>query len=156
MKNPWINLPKIKPYVLEKEKDDLRKFNSNNNGILPLNRIPEPFMGDPFSCKAPLLNLNPGFHRDDVNIHNNNELFRKLSFGNLLHETAEYPFYRLNPDLEDTPGNGWWNKHMKNLITDVSIASVAKKLCVVEIFPYHSESGANFDELSHLETVKYS
>jgi len=62
MNNPWINLPKIKPYVFVEEKDDLLKFNANNKGILPLDRIPEPFMGNPFSCTAALLNLNPGLN----------------------------------------------------------------------------------------------
>ncbi|MGA9308099.1 MAG: hypothetical protein WBW31_22065 [Candidatus Sulfotelmatobacter sp.] len=100
--------------------------------------IPEPFIGDPRSAKLVLLNLNPGHSEEDATAHANPE-FRRAMCRNLRHEPQEHPFYPLNPDFASTPCAQWWLRHTRELIAGFDLASVTKKILVIEWFPYHSK-----------------
>jgi hypothetical protein len=50
-------------------------------------------------------------------------------------------FYPLNPDFRQTPCGLWWRKCLKKLLGELSSETLAKKMLVVEWFPYHSKNG---------------
>ncbi|MCH8908447.1 MAG: hypothetical protein IH840_15275 [Candidatus Heimdallarchaeota archaeon] len=134
----------------------LSEFDFNSKNKLLKDRIPEPYLGNPFDCRAAILNQNPSSDARDVIIHNTDAGFRERSFKNLMHEVLDHPFYLLDPSLEHTPGSAWWSKYLETLIQDVSLSKVTKNLCVVELFPYHAKNKQDFLQLKDLDSVKYS
>jgi hypothetical protein len=154
MKNPWLKLPKKKPYVLKIDRCVVKKYNSKAN---PSNRIrknllPCPFLGNP---KSPiiLLNLNPGWDQSDSYFHRWKP-FRIANRANLLHKKTDYPFYLLNPKLKASLGYKWWEKRLHELIEDFGRRTVAQKICCLEFAPYHSQTFKQFDSI--LPSQKYN
>jgi hypothetical protein len=156
MENPWSDLPSKSPYILGMDRDSIRRFNedAHDNQKVIVESIPEPFIGNPPSAKVVLLNLNPGHSDDDKAAHGDAE-FRKAMLRNLNHEPQEYPFYPLNPIFEWTACRQWWLRHTKKLIEGLDRATVAKKLLVIEWFPYHSKK-AGFNSKPLCESQQYS
>ncbi len=140
MFNPWTNLPKSEPYLLDSDKKQIFEFNKKVTDAkykIHYEILPEPFLGNP-KAKVVLLNLNPGFDIEDLSFHQNNEYFIKKCRDNLLHKASEYPFYLLDPKLSTSPGHKWWSGKLKDLIEECSLKKVANDICCIEFFPYHS------------------
>lgn len=156
MQNPWIKIPQNRPYVLEEDESMIEDFNKTSRNKIVLDSIPEPYLGDPFNCKVVLLNLNPGHDNFDYEWHNNNDVFRELSFKNLHHEHLEHPFYLLNPQLKKAPGSIWWRKYLKRLISDVGLKKITQDLCVIEIFPYHTIDKTGIQKLFSIPSIRYN
>jgi hypothetical protein len=89
-----------------------------------------------------LLNLNPGDSDKDSETHKDIEL-RGAMERNLRHEPQEYPFYPLNPKFGWTECAWWWRAHLRGLLeAGLDSMTVAKRLLVIEWFPYHSKKSA--------------
>lgn len=144
MENPWLKLRRDSlggTFVLDIDRDYIEqhntKYDSRPELKVMINSIPEPFIGDPDSAKLVLLNLNPGHSKEDENRHRDPKMKEAL-FRNLRHEEQRYPFYPLNPDFADTGVGAWWRKRTRKLHEAVGVEALAKKLLVIEWFPYHS------------------
>src|ERR1035437_6221366 len=61
-------------------------------------------------------------------------------FRNLHHESQDYPFYPLNPAFKETGAGMWWRKRTRQLreASGLDDQTFAKRLMVIEWFPYHS------------------
>lgn len=113
IKNPWVDLPTIEPFVLEGDKQAVSEFNAKakEQYTLRLELLPEPYWSNP-NAKVVLLNLNPGFSDDDIRVHRSNAEFVECCRKNLLHEDQEYPAFYLNPAFSDTPGYRWCQRKL--------------------------------------------
>ena len=152
MVNPWSQLPTdAVPHVLEGDLSIVEKFNaryadkhdrecqiSTCAGCFTVQKqlLPEPFIGDP-RARVYLLNLNPGYSPEDDDWHRK-PVYRNAIIENLGHKTAEYPFYFLDPRLEDAPGSAWWRRRSRWWIRHVGTKTLARNLFCAELFPYHS------------------
>lgn len=153
MHNPWFSLPYAPPYVLRNDAEAINQYNltAKPQYQIELNMLPEPFLGRP-DAPVVLLNLNPGVGEDDVQQHKELK-FITLSRQNLFHiENVDYPFYLINPEIQDSPGYKWWYKRLKKLIEDCGHQAVANNVLCVELFPYHSASYKALD----VESQEYS
>jgi len=147
--NPWRMLSKQPPYVLESDFGFVRQHNKlvSPKYSIQENSLPEPFIGNPKSAKLILLNLNPG-HKDRVKADHGRPEIKEAIFRNLLQEHSEYPFYAFNPafgktaEFEQTGVAEWWRKRTRRLqeATGLADPTFAKKIFVIEWFPYPSEN----------------
>lgn len=141
--NPWPNLPEKSPYILPEDSHRIRAHNVTcldaPDCRVNLDSLPEPFIGLPQSASVVLLNLNPGDGESDKIAHSDRD-FRQAILRNLRHEYQDYPFYPLNPKFDWTGAGRWWNQHLRHLFDTAGLKRevVARKLCVIEWFPYHS------------------
>ena len=142
MKNPWTQIPrKWDPFVLPSERAVIRSFNADarENHKLRTEVLPEPYLGHP-EAEIILLNLNPGFSKDDVPFYEDQYAARCWA-KNLFHEPLEYPFYLLDPHVpQDVGGSRWWQRKLAALIKRAGLKTVANKVCCVEYFPYASKN----------------
>jgi hypothetical protein len=138
--NPWEQLPKTAPFVLDADRPALTAFNSRAKPrqAVDTSLLPEPFLGRP---KAPvvLLGLNPGWSPDDADWHNRPD-FARLCRANVLHESSQYPFYLLNPAVASSPGGRWWRQRLRAVIHETNLECTSRGLMCVEYFPYHSDT----------------
>lgn len=142
MQSPWSKLKPTPPYVLAEDRVDINKLLEKQldpTYAINLNSIPEPFIGLPELATVILLNLNPGDGDGDKVAHAD-PAFREAMFCNLTHEYQEYSFYPLNPAFAWTGAGKWWLQNLRQLfeVGGLNPATVARKLCVIEWFPYHS------------------
>lgn len=155
MENPWRGLPQVAPYLLPSDREavlienkSLKEFHKIRHNVLP-----EPYLGNP---EAPiiLLNLNPGYAEEDIPFYEQahvHEMWRK----NILHEASEYPFWLIDPSLdENVGGTKWWLKKFKEPIQIAGLKNVANRICCIEWFPYHSHKFKQLKE--NLDSQKYS
>ncbi|MDQ6662100.1 MAG: hypothetical protein M3Z24_14190 [Chloroflexota bacterium] len=140
MQNPWLSLPKTLPFVLECDKQIILDFNSKvkRQYQLHLEILPEPYTGNP-RAKIILLNLNPGFYESNARFLTGDIYFQETSGANLAHESLEYPFYLLDPENSECPGDDWYKRKFRRLIEQFGRKRVAEEICVIEYFPYTSE-----------------
>jgi hypothetical protein len=139
--NPWPLLPDSKPFVLPEDKPAVDGFNGKlkigSKRRLPLDLLPEPFVGAP-DAPVVLLSNNPGIGKAAE--QRRQRAFMERMRKNLLHERSEseYPFLYLDPKL---PGVGdWWKKKLKCLLEDCGgEEAVAGAILNVPFFPYASQ-----------------
>jgi len=147
--NPWEEIKLRKgAHVLKAEEGVIRAFNKERTKdlLIRLNLYPGPYLGDIKKSKIVLLNLNPGYHREDDLFHcGANTYFQQSAVGNLRQrfKNSNYPFFLLDPRINASPGYVWWAKRLGHLIDEVGDREVARKICCVEYFPYHSEKFQN-------------
>lgn len=142
--NPWRNLPFEAPFILPEDADFVDDYNKNkladDDYFIHGERLPEPFQG-PGDAPVVLLNLNPAFGEEPPIARDS--LIYRLIRTNLHHEPSEYPFYHLHPELTPhMPGFGgkkWWQRHLKDIISEVGHDLVAKGIMCIEYFPYASK-----------------
>src|ERR1700688_5017120 len=96
--NPWVDLPTIQPYVLERDAHAIETFNSvaRADQRYHLEILPEPFLGLP-TADIVLLSLNPGYSPEEERFHHLDDYFRRVALANLAHAEQTYPFYFLEP-----------------------------------------------------------
>lgn len=140
MKNPWIKLKGKTSYVLDEDKEAITAFNKKHKGTdyeIKLDQPPAPFVGD-LNAPIILLNANPGYKKEDKELYDDKN-FLEAAQDNLMHKWEEYyPFYFLDGALGKNSGFVWWNQKLKEPICYAGIETVAKKIFVIEYFPYHS------------------
>jgi len=146
MRNPWSELAPEPRYVLPCDCRGIASLNQRiaakeESSAINDQSIPEPFIGDPRSATVILLNLNPGDSAEDPNTHRNPQ-FREALLRNLRHEPQDCPFFALNPDFAWTGCGKWWRAHLRELLDKANLepATVGRRLCVIEWFPYHSRN----------------
>lgn len=100
---------------------------------------PEPFIGNP-EASVVLLLLNPGYSDEDFCAYNDPTL-DEASRLNRQHglQDSPYPFYYLDPRFQAYSGSEWWRRHLRRLIDDCGLESVARNVACIEHFPYHSQ-----------------
>ena len=144
--NPWADLPRRGPYVLEIDRGQTEQHNkkTSDDKRLMLGSIPEPFIGNPNSAKVIFLGLNPGHSDDDEKHHNTNLDLRESMFNNLCHKEQNYPFYPLNRAYREVGAARWWLPRTFQLRTESGLSEeiFAQRLMVIEWFPYHSRKFA--------------
>ncbi len=163
--NPWLNaLPSEGPYVLEIDRKDIERHNAwvadKAKVKVIVGSIPEPFIGSFETASVVLLGLNPGHAPTDEQDHRDVEM-QKAMFLNLNQESQamDYPFYPLNPKFRKTGVANWWLPRTRELreAADLEPAMFARRLLVVEWFPYHSERFAIPRKLHRIcESQEYS
>lgn len=158
MENPWLKLPSEKPYILEMDRESIKRYNQSHGDSrkINLNSVPEPFIGDPESAKVILLSLNPGDSERDAKAHLHDE-FRRAMFHNLHHESQDWPFYSLNPNFAWTGAGRWWAPRTRELRLSAGLdhGTLARRLLVIEWFPYHSKK-SSLPTKPVCESQKYS
>lgn len=114
--------------------------------------IPIPYAGDLNKACIYLLMINPGFSPNDYFSENNCKEYRDDLINSLKQENldTDYPFVFLNPKYCHTSGGQYWLKKFGSIIRklnkekelkyDDALKLVAKNICVLELFPYHSKN----------------
>jgi len=159
--NPWKRLPQECPYILEidRKSEYIQRYQQvvSHDTKLMVESIPEPFIGNPKTAKVVLLNLNPGHSKTDKEEHCRSEI-KEAMLHNLYREPQEYPFYPLNPAFKGTGVEKYWTDlKIRKLQEEAGIdtPTFAKKLLVIEWFPYHSTRSA-LPKKCVCESQKYS
>lgn len=154
MINPWLLLPSFSPYVLEKDRIVVDRFNEEVKPQFEhqLQYFPEPFLGDVINANVLLLNLNPGVDALNKQFQLQERYLQRAS-KNLKHEELKFPFFLLDPELQGLPGYEWWSKKLKRLIHESSVEKVAKGIGCIELHGYPSE---RYKHIYGLESMKYS
>ena len=159
MYNPWIHLPSEPPYILDIDKAAIEHYNlildENHVHRVHTELLPEPYHGKPDSSIV-ILTGNPGFHRDDIIYHQNNDYFNKCSRENLIHSTSKYPIYLLDPKISDAPGCKYWKQRLGYLLNEFNVKYISNKLFIVEIHGYHSKKFKVFSKKNPLRSKEYS
>lgn len=137
MKNPWLAVPEVAPFILPGDAGVVERFNQTapSETRVDLNLLPEPFQGNP-DAPVVLLGLNPGLSDEDAAIHAD-RLFAQRLRANHAHESADYPFYLLHPEVQG-PGRNWWDRRLRRVLELAPRQRVAQRLLCIEYFPYHS------------------
>lgn len=145
MQNPWLDLPRVPPYVLDVDRPLLEPFNATASAghRYDFSLFPEPFFGSPLAPVL-LLNLNPGWSPEDAAVHAD-PTFAEMSRRSLAHTLDPYPFLHLQPDcypLGEARMGGcrWWRRRTRELANDAGFERVARHIACVQYFPYHSDS----------------
>jgi hypothetical protein len=136
--NPWVDLPERPPFVAPIDADLVERLSSRLKGDyqLRLDLRPQPWTGDINLAEVFVLALNPGFAEQDyadLADSDYSEQWRlALTFG------TRTPFYLLDPAFRATSGSLWWRRRFRDLIEEVGIEAVSRKIICVEHFPYKS------------------
>ena len=170
MKNPWLRLPADTPRILHEDRSIIEAFNARYGGnpqfrIQP-QLLPEPFIGDP-EARVCLLALHPGYKPEQDDHWHSIPDYQGAIRGSLNHRPAnpKFPFYFLDPDLKDAPGSHWWRQAFgplrppqppRCLLNDVGVATLARNLFCIELFPYHLKSLPKSRALDGLPSSRYT
>jgi hypothetical protein len=142
-------LPDKPPYVAPEDKDKVLAFNlkqrqrGNQQYVLDLDLIPEPFVGRP-DAPVVLLGNNPGVKNPDSAASRRQPPFANRMRNNLFHRLSEdFPFLYLDPHPDiPTPSREWWERKLKDLLREFGREIVARSILAVEFFPYVSQKYA--------------
>lgn len=140
MENPWKYLPDEFPFLLPSDYHSVMAFNKEVKSVhkIRYELLPEPYLGNP-DAPIYLLNLNPGFSELDIPFYEK-EYVQTTWKKNILHCHMDYPFYLLDPEIQEESGPMWWTKKLKEPIQFAGRKKVANTFFCVEYFPYHSKN----------------
>jgi hypothetical protein len=146
--NPWVNLVKEPPFVLQDDKLILDKYIHLLKGTAQLRfeAVPMPYIGNPLTAKVLLLALNPGFREDELSVMNSYPAGVEADIKNLTFANVP-PFYFIDKKYNFTGGFRWWFKRLRLLIENCGVETVATSVACVQFFPYHSVEYGGFPEL---------
>lgn len=140
MKNPWVSLPEIPPYILPADAAIInsKAFKSQDYHF---EAFPDPFIGNLEAAKVIFLSLNPGFEEDDVRVNLAKPFFAEESRKTILHEPT-VPFLYLDERMSDTHGYRWWHKLLDKSIREeqLNLNTLRNRIAIIEYMPYHSVS----------------
>jgi len=133
---------------------DFGNIKAKYNYKLHLNLLPIPFSGDISNAKIYILLLNPGYsssnyyEESDINNNLKNSIIKNIH--QKFDKDEEYPLLWLNPNYLWTAGGQWVEKKFKPLLQYLvneksfkyieALNLVSKKVCILELVPYHSQS----------------
>lgn len=140
-------------------------YGKKESKLLHSHLLPSPFAGDLSGAKVFILMLNPGFSIGDYFGE------RQCAFKRALKATLDqqlqnedFPFMWLNPELSFHPGFRYWSGKLRGLIEEFgkrhnvthyeASKTLSKRICCIELFPYHSQT---FDQKFfkiQLESIK--
>lgn len=153
MENPWeklieeINESDNGNYVLKQEQAIVEKYNKKvNNDLFKIHTqiMPAPFMGDVHNAPIVILMLNPGYDpmedeikEDGRNFYNRYKHYWKNEIQH-IQTIPESPFFAL--DIEYCKSSPYWGNKLKFLLEHTDRVTLAKKICTIQLFPYHSKN----------------
>ena len=152
MENPWKKLiEEINEdgfngnYVLKEEQAIVEKFNKKiKNDLYKVHTqiMPAPFMGDVHKAPVVILMLNPGFTKeeDSADYYNKYKDWWQMEIQH-IHKFPDLPLFCL--DEEYGKSSDYWIKKLKPLTSVSSNEKVARNLCKIQFFPYHTEKYRN-------------
>jgi len=160
-----LNIQNHREYL---EQPDYGKIKTKYNYELHLNLLPEPFSGDLFNAKIYILFLNPGytnsnyFEESDINNDFKNNIIKTIR--QEFDKDEEYPLFWLNPNYLWTAGGQWVEKKFKPLLQYLvneksyeyieALKLISKKVCILELVPYHSQSFGLTKKELEIESVE--
>ncbi|MBQ0035697.1 MAG: hypothetical protein KBT35_02135 [Firmicutes bacterium] len=159
---------KNKTNLFEEDINLIKYSNSCNNTRLRLELIPQPIVGDLQNAKIFFLSLNPGYCEDDIILEddtkpnpNNYPYYRDILLNQLIQDgSVNNEMIWINEKLTSnqkllTPGAKWWQGKIaqkdpkKSFLEratkestknkDEILDTLAKNVCAIELFPYHSK-----------------
>ncbi len=141
--NPWLALPKQKPFVLPGDEPSLQSYSEYPTlTAYRLHLLPLPFQGRP-DAPIVILGLNPGYDEGDET-KQTTDYFIETNFRNYRHDsTLPYPLFFLDPKIEgESSGKGqqWWHRRLKHLRALYDDKLLAQALLSVQYVPYRSTS----------------
>lgn len=143
MNNPWIEFVKEldnNNLVLKEEHKVISEFNSVTKEDYQIHTeiMPAPFMGDVHNAPILLLMLNPGYNKDEE------ERKFYITYGHFwkneiqhIQSIPNFPLFCL--DNTYSQYSDYWKNKLKPIISISDIETVAKNICQIQFFPYHSE-----------------
>jgi hypothetical protein len=155
--NPWIKLiEEINEvdfsgnYVLKNEQAIIEKFNKKvNNDLYKIHTqiMPAPYMGNVHSAMVVILMLNPGYTKEEDKIgddgKNYYDRYKHYWMNEIQHVPSipNLPLFCLDEDYAKS--SDYWIKKLKPLTSVSSKEKVAKNICKIQFFPYHTEKYRN-------------
>jgi hypothetical protein len=143
------------------------RFGDFNDHRLHLSLLPVPYEGDLNRAEIVILLLNPGFSYGDYWAETNRPEFRQRLKDNLRQsfDGVEFPFLELDPQFCWHGGFVWWEKKLRNVITQIAakkyegryldaLRDLSGKLACVELVAYHSPSFRAHAVIDQLPSVK--
>lgn len=152
MENPWKKLiEEINEdgfngnYVLKEEQAIVERFNKKiNNDLYKIHTqiMPAPFMGDVHKAPIVILLLNPGYTKeeDKVGYYSKYKEWWKNEVQH-IQTNSNFPFFAL--DEEYSKSSTYWEVKLKPLTLIFDKERVAKNICNIQFFPYHTEKYRN-------------
>lgn len=160
MDNPWNNLAKQPPYVLDIDIRWVDEYEANlqhiatkkkdrqiaelllHNHRLRTDDVPFPYYGNPDSAKVVVLQANPGYDLLRTDRPDCDEIL-ELDYQNLLHlpRPALYsmrPEYRQWTYKNGQKGTCWYWKRTREIREAVGWEKTASGIMYMELFPYRS------------------
>lgn len=152
--NPWlklieeINNPNFdNNHVLRQEQSIVEEFNEKiNNDLYKIHTqiMPSPFMGDVYNASVVILMLNPGYDpkediisdEDGLNYYNRYKDWWKKEIQH-IHTKPNLPFFAL--DEQYSKSSDYWVKKLKPLTSISTNEKVARDICTIQFFSYHSQ-----------------
>jgi len=117
VRNPWLDLPRTKPYILDIDRAHVEAFNrhASPKHRLDLRMIPVPFMGN---RAAPLLvlGLNPSYQRDSLRLDCDGTRRGDAMRANLGSNPRRHLHVGLRDEFAETSGGRWWRRCFRALI----------------------------------------
>lgn len=143
MINPWIEFCKSLDdtnLILSEEKDVIQQFNEYTSEEFKIHTeiMPAPFMGNVHNASIVILMLNPGYDpkEEKRGFYSEYKHFWKNEIQHIS-SIPHLPLFCLDERYcEYSP---YWNDKLKPIISTVGKDKVAKNICKIQFFPYHSK-----------------
>jgi hypothetical protein len=139
--NPWGDLPIKPPFVLPADRREVEGYQArvrDPKQRLAVDRLPEPWVGDPSTATVLMLQLNPGYKpAEDDALHARDD-YRDVVRRSLLHRQQDTQFHYLDPRFAESGGARWCRKKNRWALESVGDAVVAARYAHLEWFPYRS------------------
>ncbi|WP_395051491.1 hypothetical protein [Flavobacterium sp.] len=160
MKNPWkILIDEINEegfngnYVLKEEQAIIERFNKKiNNDLYKIHTqiMPAPFMGDVIKAPIVILMLNPGYTKEEDKVGYYSK-YKDWWKNEVQHIQTKYnfPFFAL--EEEYSKSSPYWVTKLKPLTLISTNEKVAKNICNIQFFPYHTEKYRNIHKNLFME-----
>jgi hypothetical protein len=129
--------------------------------------LPVPYIGNLNQADILIFLLNPGFTYSDYWAESKMPGFRVRLERNLQQsfEETEFPFLYLDPEFCWHPGFIWWEKKLRDVITDIAkqyfngkyraaLRDLSRRLACLELVPYHSASFGDHALIEQLPSVQ--
>jgi hypothetical protein len=143
------------------------RFGDPEDIRLHLSLLPVPYVGDLVRAEIVVFLLNPGFSYSDYWAETKMPGFRKRLEENLQQsfKGVEFPFLYLDPEFCWHPGFIWWEKKLRDVVTEiakqkfngsylVALSNLSRRLACLELVPYHSSSFGDRSLIEQLPSVK--
>lgn len=152
MENPWKKLiNEINQegfdgnYVLKEEQAIVERFNKKiNNDLYKIHTqiMPAPFMGDVVKAPIVILMLNPGYTKEEDKVGYYNK-YQDWWINEVQHipTKSNFPFFAL--EEEYSKSSPYWATKLKPITLLSPTEKVAKNICNIQFFPYHTEKYRN-------------
>ena len=136
--NLWTTVGTSPDFVAQSDIDHVLAFNKAYPGdvSLDLSMPPDPWLGC-WDAPVVMLQMNPSVGAGDIEAYARADV-RALNRRNLIDEAGRLPHYWLDPQVSDTYAGRWWSSRLRPLTAELGVATVARRLLVLEFHGYHA------------------